>query len=300
MKKVSGNSEREEGLMKRNTKIALCSQANNIAVNLSLGLIVMAWLMPTFMLFISSIRPVGEMITTGWWSALVHPERFTLENYKVVLASKGIGSGFINSLIIAIPATLLPILTGAMAAYPLSFFKFPGRKLILITMIALQIVPLQTVLIPVLLTLKGLRLNGTYCGVWLAHTAFGLPLCIYLFRNFFAQLPYSLIEAAKIDGATNFKIFVQLIAPLSKPAFASLAIFQFLWVWNDLLIALVLLGDPALSPLTVKLSSLLGSLDAGWNIMTPAAFASMLLPVTIFLVFQKYFVRGILGGAVKG
>jgi alpha-glucoside transport system permease protein len=286
--------------MKQDMKIAVGATVNKISINFVLGLIVIAWLMPTFMLFISSIRPVGEMMTTGWWSAFAHPERFTLENYHVVLTSKGIGSGFLNSLIIAIPATLLPVLIGAFAAFPLSFFKFPGRKLILIAMIALQIVPLQTVLIPVLLTLKRLHLNGTYFGVWLAHTAFGLPLCIYLFRNFFAQLPCSLIEAAKIDGATNFNIFVKLIAPLSKPAFASLAIFQFLWVWNDLLVALVLLGDPALSPLTVKLSSLLGSLDAGWNIMTPAAFTSMLLPVTIFLVFQKYFVRGILGGAVKG
>ena len=194
----------------------------------------------------------------------------------------------------------MPIFLGALAAYPISFYKFPGRKLIFIAIIAMQIVPLQTVLIPVLLTLKGLQLNGTYLGIWLAHTAFGLPLCIYLFRNFFAQLPYSLIEAAKIDGANNFQIFMILITPMSKPVFASLAIFQFLWIWNDLLVALVLLGDPALTPLTVRLSSLLGSLDSGWNIMTPAAFASMLLPLTIFLAFQKYFVRGILAGAVKG
>ena len=273
---------------------------NNIGNNTMLALIVLAWLLPTFMLFISSIRPVDAMLTTGWWTAFAHPGQFTLENYRLVLTGKGIGSGFINSLIITIPATLLPILIGAMAAYPLSFYKFPGRKTMLITMIALQIVPLQTVLIPVLLTLKGMRLNGTFPGIWMAHAAFGLPLCIYLFRNFFAQLPYSLIEAAKIDGANHFQVFVKLIIPLSKSAFASLAIFQFLWVWNDLLVALVLLGDPALTPLTVRLSSLLGSLDSGWNIMTPAAFASMLLPLGIFLAFQKYFVRGILGGAVKG
>ena len=273
---------------------------NNIGNNIALALIVLAWLLPTFMLFISSIRPVDAMLTTGWWTAFAHPGQFTLENYRLVLTGKGIGSGFINSLIITIPATLLPILIGAMAAYPLSFYKFPGRKTMLITMIALQIVPLQTVLIPVLLTLKGMRLNGTFPGIWMAHAAFGLPLCIYLFRNFFAQLPYSLIEAAKIDGANHFQVFVKLIIPLSKSAFASLAIFQFLWVWNDLLVALVLLGDPALTPLTVRLSSLLGSLDSGWNIMTPAAFASMLLPLGIFLAFQKYFVRGILGGAVKG
>jgi alpha-glucoside transport system permease protein len=286
--------------MKKDLVLTPRLTGNNIGNNTALALIVLAWLLPTFMLFISSIRPVDAMLTTGWWTAFAHPGQFTLENYRLVLTGKGIGSGFINSLIITIPATLLPILIGAMAAYPLSFYKFPGRKTMLITMIALQIVPLQTVLIPVLLTLKGMRLNGTFPGIWMAHAAFGLPLCIYLFRNFFAQLPYSLIEAAKIDGANHFQVFVKLIIPLSKSAFASLAIFQFLWVWNDLLVALVLLADPALTPLTVRLSSLLGSLDSGWNIMTPAAFASMLLPLGIFLAFQKYFVRGILGGAVKG
>ncbi|HEX7712718.1 MAG TPA: carbohydrate ABC transporter permease, partial [Bacillota bacterium] len=269
--------------MKQKSDVSTARLSGNpILINLILGVIVLAWLIPTFMLFTSSIRPVGDMLTTGWWTSFLHPERFTLENYREVLASKGIGTGFINSLIIAIPSTVLPIFLGALAAYPISFYKFPGRKLIFIAIIAMQIVPLQTVLIPVLLTLKGLQLNGTYLGIWLAHTAFGLPLCIYLFRNFFAQLPYSLIEAAKIDGANNFQIFMILITPMSKPVFASLAIFQFLWIWNDLLVALVLLGDPALTPLTVRLSSLLGSLDSGWNIMTPAAFASMLLPLTIF------------------
>jgi alpha-glucoside transport system permease protein len=286
--------------MKNHLSFRPGSTGNRACGNIILAIIVCAWILPTFMLFISSVRPVDAMLTTGWWTAFSHPRRFTLENYRLVLSGKGIGAGFVNSLIITIPATLLPILIGAMAAYPLSFYKFPGRKTVLITMIALQIVPLQTVLIPVLLTLKGIRLNGTFPGIWTAHAAFGLPLCIYLFRNFFAQLPYSLVEAAKIDGAGHLQIFVKLIIPLSKSAFASLVIFQFLWVWNDLLVALVLLGDPALSPLTVRLSSLMGSLDSGWNIMTPAAFVSMLLPVAIFLGFQKYFVRGILGGAVKG
>lgn len=268
--------------------------------NIILGVIVLIWLMPTLMLFISSLRPVDEMMTSGWWTAFWHLGSLTLDNYFKVLTSKGIGAGFVNSLIITIPATLLPIFIGALAAYPISFYKFPGRKLIFITMIAMQIVPLQTVLIPVLMALKGLNLNGTFPGIWLAHTAFGLPLCIYLFRNFFAQLPYSLIEAAKIDGANSFQIFAILITPMSKPVLASLAIFQFLWVWNDLLVALIILNNPEANPLTVKLSSLLGSLDAGWQIMTPAAFVSMLLPLILFLAFQKNFVRGILAGSVKG
>jgi alpha-glucoside transport system permease protein len=262
--------------------------------------IVVLWLIPTFMLFISSIRPSSDMLTSGWWNAFRYPERFTLDNYKVVLTNKGIGSGFLNSLLIALPGAIFPIIIGALAAYPISFYKFPGRKVLFISIIAMQIIPLQTVLIPVLLTLKGMGLNGTFPGIWLAHTAFGLPLCIFLFRNFFAQLPYSLIEAARIDGANSFQIFLRLIVPMSKAAFASLAIFQFLWVWNDLLVALVILGNPALNPLTVRLASMLGSLDAGWNIMTPAAFSSMLLPLMVFLLFQKHFVKGILAGAVKG
>ena len=200
----------------------------------------------------------------------LNPERFTLDNYKLVLTSKGIGTSFINSLIITIPSTILPILLGALAAYPLAFSKFPGRKSIFITLIAMQIVPLQVVLIPVLLLLMGLNLNGTFTGVWLTHTAFGLPLCIYIFRNFFAQMPYSLIEAAKIDGANNLQIFFRLLVPMAKPAFASMAIFQFLWVWNDMLVALFVLNNSALNPVTVKLSSC----SDRWTrveIMTPAA-----------------------------
>lgn len=275
-------------------------KGKNILANVVLMFIVVLWLIPTFMLFISSIRPSSDMLTSGWWNAFRYPERFTLDNYKVVLTNKGIGSGFLNSLLIALPGAIFPIIIGALAAYPISFYKFPGRKVLFISIIAMQIIPLQTVLIPVLLTLKGMGLNGTFPGIWLAHTAFGLPLCIFLFRNFFAQLPYSLIEAARIDGANSFQIFLRLIVPMSKAAFASLAIFQFLWVWNDLLVALVILGNPALNPLTVRLASMLGSLDAGWNIMTPAAFSSMLLPLMVFLLFQKHFVKGILAGAVKG
>lgn len=273
---------------------------DNPVNNFCLAVLVLAWLTPTLMLFISSFRPVTDMMTTGWWTAFLHPGRFTLGNYQVVLASKGIVNNFLNSLFITIPATVLPICLGALAAYPISFYKFPGRKIIFVSLIAMQIIPLQTVLVPVLMTLKGLGLNGTFFGIWLAHTAFGLPLCVYIFRNFFAQMPYSLIEAAKIDGANNFTIFTKLIVPMSKPAFASLAIFQFLWVWSDMLVALVVLGDPNLSPLTVKLTSLMGSLDAGWQVMTPAAFMSMLLPLIVFLAFQKQFVRGILAGSVKG
>lgn len=283
-----------------NTRTKIGHGFSRLSVNLALGMLVIMWLLPTFMLVVSSFRPVGDMMSSGWWTAFLNPERFTFDNYKLVLTSKGIGTSFINSLIITIPSTILPILLGALAAYPLAFSKFPGRKGFFVTLIAMQIVPLQVVLIPVLLLLMGLNLNGIFAGVWLTHTAFGLPLCIYIFRNFFAQMPYSLIEAARIDGANNLQIFFRLLVPMAKPAFASMAIFQFLWVWNDMLVALFVLNNSALNPVTVKLSSLLGSLDAGWEIMTPAAVLSMLLPVTIFLLFQKYYVKGILAGSVKG
>ena len=283
-----------------NTRTKIGHGFSRLSVNLALGMLVIMWLLPTFMLVVSSFRPVGDMMSSGWWTAFMNPGRFTFDNYRLVLTSKGIGASFINSLIITIPSTILPILLGALAAYPLAFSKFPGRKGFFVTLIAMQIVPLQVVLIPVLLLLMGLNLNGTFAGVWLTHTAFGLPLCIYIFRNFFAQLPYSLIEAARIDGANNLQIFFRLLVPMAKPAFASMTIFQFLWVWNDMLVALFVLNNSALNPVTVKLSSLLGSLDAGWEIMTPAAVLSMLLPVTIFLLFQKYYVKGILAGSVKG
>ncbi len=285
---------------KRNTGRFARISPGRVCIHAGLGIIVAVWLLPTFMLVVSSFRPVGDMLASGWWTALLHPERFTLANYRLVLSGKGMGSSFLNSLIITIPSTILPIFLGALTAYPLSFGRFPGRKLIFIVLIAMQIVPLQIVLTPVLLLLMGLHLNGTFPGVWLAHTAFGLPLCIYIFRNFFAQTPYSLLEAARIDGASNMQIFCRLIIPVAKPAFASMAIFQFLWVWSDMLVALFVLNNNAQNPITVKLASLLGSLDAGWEIMTPAAVLSMLLPVGIFLAFQKYYVKGILAGAVKG
>lgn len=234
------------------------------------------------------------------------PPRFTLDNYREVLSSEGIGRSFLNSLTVTIPATVIPILVAAFAAYALAWMRFPGRSLIIATVVALLVVPLQLSLIP-LLTLYndiggffGVPAKG-YFGIWLAHTGFGLPLAIYLLRNYMAGLPQEIIESARVDGASDFDIFRKIILPLSFPALASFAIFQFLWVWNDLLIALVFLGPQADElVLTGKLVNLLGSRGGNWEILTASAFITILVPLTVFFTLQRYLVRGLLAGSVKG
>ena len=262
---------------------------------------VAVWTIPVLGLFINSFRHAGDSMQSGWWNAFFHPGRLTLENYVFILTSGGLGRSFLNSLIITVPSTLFTIAVAAITAYPIAYYRFPGRTSIYIMIISLQIVPIQITMIPVLKMLSFIHLNGTFPGVWLAHTAYGIPFAVYLFRNFFAEIPGSLIESSQMDGAGTGSIFIAVILPLSLPVVATLGIFQFLWVWNDLLISLVYLGgSPEVAPLTVKITSLFGSLESGWHIMSAAAFLSMALPLFIFLLFQRYFIRGILAGAVKG
>ncbi len=234
------------------------------------------------------------------------PPRFTFDNYREILTSQGLGQSFINTLTVTIPATFIPILIAAFAAYAFSWMQFPGRNILFIVVVGLLVVPLQMSLIPVL------RLYNTigdflgvpaksYPGIWLAHTAFGLPLAIYLLRNYMSSLPRDIIESARIDGASHFQVFTRIIAPLSIPALASFTIFQFLWVWNDLLVALVFLGkqDDQIV-MTSKLRELLGSYGANWEILTASAFVSIVVPLAVFFLLQRYFVRGLLTGSVKG
>ena len=231
------------------------------------------------------------------------PPRFTTENYGTVLLSEGIGRAFINSLTVTIPATIIPILIAAFAAYALAWMKLPGRGYLIAIIVGLLVVPLQMSLIPLLrlYNLAGSGLSQTYLGIWLAHTGFGLPFAIYLLRSYIAGLPKDLIESAQIDGANDFKIFRRIILPLSFPALASFAIFQFLWVWNDLLVAMVFLGtDPDKAVLTYKLNSLLGSRGGNWEILTASAFITIIVPLLVFFSLQRYFVRGLLAGSVKG
>jgi alpha-glucoside transport system permease protein len=236
---------------------------------------------------------------------LVSQPRFSLDNYIAVLTSQGIAQSFLNSITVAIPSTVIPIMIAAFAAYALAWMRFPGRGLIVALVVGLLVVPLQMSLIPLLRMYNGIAsVFGTdskgYPGVWLAHTAFGLPLAIYLLRNYMAGLPREIMESARIDGASHFKIFTTMVLPLSFPALASFAIFQFLWIWNDLLVALVFLGaqnDKLV--LTGRLVSLLGTQGDNWELLTAGAFVSIVVPLIVFFSLQRYFVRGLLAGSVK-
>lgn len=234
------------------------------------------------------------------------PPKFTTDNYKTVLFSEGIGRSFMNSLTVTIPATVIPILIAAFAAYALAWMRFPGRALLIAVIIGLLVVPLQMSLIPLLKLYNGVGSffgvpSKTYLGIWLAHTGFGLPFAIYLLRSYIAGLPREIMESARIDGASDFEIFVKIVLPLSFPVLASFAIFQFLWVWNDLLVAMVFLGTEADQiVLTAKLNALLGSRGGDWEILTTSAFVTIIVPLIVFFSLQRYFVRGLLAGSVKG
>jgi alpha-glucoside transport system permease protein len=238
--------------------------------------------------------------STGWWTALAPPFQFTLENYQRVLTTNNMGTSFVNSLVISIPATIIPIAIATYAAYAFAWMRFPGRRTLFLILIALLVIPLQTTLVPVLRMFTSVGLNGTFPAIWLAHTGYGLPLTIYLMRNFIASLPTELFEAASIDGASPLTTFFRIVVPLSVPALASVAIFQFLWVWNDLLVALVFLGGtPSVAPVTVTVSNLVNSLGQNWQLLTAAAFIASALPLVVFLALQRYFVRGLLAGSYR-
>ena len=272
-----------------------------LGLHLTLAIIAIIWLLPTVSLFVSSFRPEAAINTTGWWNAFSLPFQFTTENYFDVLTRNNLGTSFLNSLIISIPATVIPIMIAAFAAYAFAWMDFPGRDILFVLVVGLLVVPLQAALIPVLQLSVNLGIVGTFPAVWLAHTAFGLPFAIFLLRNFFGAMPREMFESASIDGATPTTAFFRLALPLAVPAIASLVIFQFMWVWNDLLVALVLVGGfPQVAPMTVTIANLVNSLGQGWHLLTAAAFISTLLPLIVFFGLQRYFVRGILGGSVKG
>ena len=266
--------------------------------------IALIWSMPSVGLLISSFRPRNDVFASGWWTVFQHPFDFTqfqLNNYIHVLTTEGMGRAFLNSLTISIPSTVIPIAVAAFAGYAFAWMEFPGRQVLFVVVVGLLVVPLQMTLIPLLRVYNRLGLAGTFLGIWLAHTGYGLPFAVYLLRNFFGTLPKDLFESAFIDGASHLTAFFRLALPLSIPALASLAIFQFLWVWNDLLVALIYLGGTeAVAPLTLKMANLVNSLGQNWHLLTAAAFVTMMLPLVVFFSLQRYFVQGILAGAVKG
>ena len=274
---------------------------NNGLITALVVAIALLWSIPTFGLFISSFRPPQLLATTGWWQGLLPPWQFTILNYETVIQAQGLGQAFINSLIITIPATILPILFAAFAAFAFAWMKFPFRNTLFFAIVALLVFPSQLALAPILGVFTSIGITGTYLAVWIAHTAFGIPFAVFLLRNFFAALPRDLIESAYIDGASNFRTFWTIIIPLSVPALASLAIFQFMWVWNDLLVVLIFLGgSQSVAPVTLVVADLVGAYGENYQLLTAAAFLSMALPLVVFFSMQRYFVRGILAGSVKG
>ena len=272
-------------------------------VRLAVVLIVVLWSLPTVGLLVSSFRPSADIRATGWWEAILHPfeaSQWTAANYGNVLGADGMAEAFLNSLIVTIPATVIPITMAAFAAYAFAWMRFPGRGILFAIVVGLLVVPLQMALIPILRLYTDLELNGTFLGTWLAHTGFGLPLAVFLLYNFISQIPQDLVESAHLDGASHFQVFTRLILPLSVPALASFAIFQFLWVWNDLLVALTYLGtDSEVATMPARLNELVGSKGEDWHILTAGAFVTMIVPLVVFLGLQRYFVRGILTGSVK-
>ncbi len=272
-------------------------------VRIAVIAICLLWTVPTLGLFITSFRNPQDVTSTGWWTVFLDPLKagqWTLANYGVVMGSEGMTAAFLNSLIVTVPSTVIPITIAAFAAYAFAWIKFPGRGILFAIVVGLLVVPLQMSLIPILRLYGEAGLYGTFLGIWLAHTAFGLPLAIFLLYNYISQLPRDLFESAAIDGATHFQTFMRIVLPLSIPALGAFSIFQFLWVWNDLLVALVFLGPGAQERvMPTALSVLVGNRGEAWHILTAGAFVTMIVPLVVFLLLQRAFIRGILAGSVK-
>ena len=275
----------------------------NWVVKLALILICFLWVVPIIGLLITSLRTQDAANSSGWWTVIANPLDFTqwtLQNYNEVATGSNMLRAFVNSFAVTLPATIIPIMIAAFAAYAFSFMEFKGRDTLFIMIVSLLVIPNQVALVPLLQIYGNLGLNGTFLAVWLAHIGFGMPLAIYILRNYMSTLPKELVESAKMDGASHFQTFWKLIIPVSTPALASFAIFQFLWVWNDLLVALLFLGPGENEPMTVNLAGLVGAQGQGWQLITAGGFFTMAVPLLVFLSLQRYFVRGMTAGSVKG
>lgn len=276
-----------------------------LPVHLTLGVLLLIWLVPTIGVFINSFRSADAITSAGWWTVVTNPSGLSLDNYSQVLSQEDLGSKFLNSLYITIPATVIPTMIAAFTAYAFAWMKFPGRTPLFLVLVALIVIPLQTTFIPIGRLFNNFlffgNINGSFLAIWLAHTAYGLPFAIYLLRNFMGSLPREVFESAYIDGASPGTAFFRLALPMSVPAIASLVIFQFVFVWNDLLVALIFIGaNTDNQPLTQALASLVSSYGSGWQYLAAAGFIAMIVPLLVFLSLQRFFVRGISAGSVKG
>lgn len=303
---VEETSPTQQRKLSRLEKRAIAAQGKLSSPWASLTAIIIAilWTLPSVGLLVTSFRPELDIRRSGWWSiipGLFNGEaEFTAENYETALFGSGeLATFFVNTIVITLPAVVIPITVALLAAYGFAWIDFRGRGFLFVLVFALQVVPLQVALVPLLRDYVNLGVNGTFWTVWLSHSIFALPLAIFLLHNFMKDIPRSLVEAARVDGAGHVKIFFQVLFPLLVPAIAAFGIFQFLWVWNDLLVGLTFTDTPY-RPITVAIAELAGSRGGDWHLLTAGAFIAMVVPLVVFVALQRYFVRGMLAGAVKG
>jgi alpha-glucoside transport system permease protein len=295
---MTSSSDIVTGAINRGPIARILARTGGGVLQVFLIVVALLWLLPTFGLLVESFRTSSQYANGGWWEAILHPAQLTVHNYTTLLQTHAITHSFLNTIYITVPATLLVVLFGSAAGYAFAWIEFPGRDWLFLIVVGLLVVPIQIALIPVIKLYTTLGISGTILSVIIFHVSFGLPFGIFLLRNFFAGIPRDLMEAARMDGATEFRIFFRIVLPLGTPAIASLAIFQFLWVWNDLLVALIF-TDSSSQPLTVALASQTRQFGSSIDILAPGAFLSLIVPMIVFLGFQRFFVQGITAGSVK-
>jgi alpha-glucoside transport system permease protein len=294
----TANSDIVTGSINRGLAQRIVARIGGGGLRIGLVIIALIWLIPTFGLLVESLRDPAQYANGGWWNAIAHPAQLTMSNYTALLQNSTFTSSFVNTILITVPASLAVVLIGSAAGYAFAWMDFPGRDWLFIGVVALLVIPIQIALIPVVKLYSLLGISGTILSVVLFHVAFGLPFAIFLLRNYFAGIPRDLLEAARIDGAREGRIFFRVVMPLGLPAIASLFIFQFLWVWNDLLVALVF-SNQSSQPITVALASQTRQFGSSIDILAPGAFLSLVIPLAVFLAFQRFFVQGVMAGSVK-